>query len=90
MKAKDFLPVDHIIINSIAVRGALGPLTVWVTKDSDHEGTISCNKKHWTKLYEKTHQPSYRAYKELDLSKSPIVLKPGQVRGIYIHSTRRG
>jgi len=90
VKAKDYLPVDHIIINSIAVRGALGPLTVWVTKDSELGGSISCNKKHWKKLYEKTHPPSYRAYKELDLSKSPIVLKPGQVRGIYIHSTRRG
>ena len=82
--------MDHIVINSIAVRGALGPLTVWVTKDSELGGTISCNKKQWKKLYEKTHPPSYTTYQELDLGKSPIVLKPGQVRGIYIHSTRRG
>ena len=29
VKCKDILPVDHVVINSVAVRGALGPLTVW-------------------------------------------------------------
>jgi hypothetical protein len=47
-------------------------------------------KKFWTKIYEKTHKPCVVGYKELDFSSNPIVLKPGQVRGIYIHSTRRG
>ena len=43
--------------------------------------------KHWTKIYEKEHRPSRRAYEPLDLSDNPIILKPGDVRGIYIHST---
>ena len=47
-------------------------------------------RKDWVKIYEKTHRPSFVGYRELDLSASPIVLKPGQVKGIYIHSTRRG
>lgn len=42
---------------------------------------------HWTKIYEKVHKPSRRSYEELDLSENPIILKPGDVRGIYIHST---
>lgn len=29
VKCKDILPIDHVIINGVAVRGALGPLTVW-------------------------------------------------------------
>lgn len=47
------------------------------------------NPKYFTKVYEKVHTPkSFRDYEELDLSQNPIVLKPGQIRAIYIHSTR--
>ena len=31
IKCKDLLPVDHLVIKSVAVRGRLGPLTVWVS-----------------------------------------------------------
>lgn len=61
-----------------------------VTKQETLNGEISMSKKHWTKIYEKTHTPSFVGYKELDLSASPVMLRPGQVKGIYIHSTRRG
>ena len=61
-----------------------------VTKDENLNGEISMSKKHWKKIYEKTHPPSYLTYKELDFSAHQSVLKPGQVKGIYIHSTRRG
>ena len=90
VKCKDILPLDHLVINSVAVRGALGPLTVWVTKSEDLNGEIQLSKKHWTKIYQKEHQPSFIGYETLDLSAKPIILKPGQVKGIYIHSTRRG
>mmetsp|Transcript_28258 Transcript_28258/g.40980 ORF Transcript_28258/g.40980 Transcript_28258/m.40980 type:complete len:436 (+) Transcript_28258:943-2250(+) len=148
IKCKEVLPVDHIVMNSISVRGRLGPLTVWVTKDPDvatattapaqlsgaaaaartncssdaitstipssgpsayyrrqqhvrrsaaagggaglRNGEIIMSKKNWTKIYEKTHRPSFRKYVELDLSSNPVILKPGQVRAIYIHSTLPG
>lgn len=90
VKCKEILPLDHLVINSIAVRGALGPLTVWITKSEQLGGEIVMSKKHWSKIYQKEHQPSFVGYKELDLSANPIILKPGQVKGIYIHSTRRG
>ena len=61
-----------------------------MTKDENLHGEISMSRRHWKKIYEKTHAPSFVSYKELDLSSNPIVLRPGQVRGIYIHSTRRG
>jgi hypothetical protein len=115
IQAKRVLPVDHIIINSICVRGKLGPLTVWVTNDdtsemSDYGTGVSplplrydlrnrgqtlrqsqmvMKAKHFTKIYEKTHSPkSVQEYEELDLSQSPIILRPGQIRGVYIHSSR--
>ena len=43
--------------------------------------------KHWIKIYEKEHKPSRRTYEPLDLSDNPIILKPGEVRGVYIHSS---
>lgn len=48
------------------------------------------SKKRWTKIYERTHSPSFVGYCELDLSSNPVILKPGQVKGMYIHSTLRG
>ena len=46
--------------------------------------------RYWTKVYEQTHEPSQRQYKVLDFSDNPVVMKPGQVRAIYIHSTLPG
>ena len=108
VKCKDILPVDHIAIRSIAVRGQLGPLTVWVSKlpeelpsrnSSRHSDATSKNNSattvfrlsssHWHKIYQAEHQPSQEEYCSLKLD-SPIILKPGQVRAIYIHSTLPG
>mmetsp|Transcript_9952 Transcript_9952/g.21702 ORF Transcript_9952/g.21702 Transcript_9952/m.21702 type:complete len:412 (+) Transcript_9952:117-1352(+) len=36
VKCKDLLPLDHLVIKSVAVRGELGPLTVWVSKPEEH------------------------------------------------------
>mmetsp|Transcript_48101 Transcript_48101/g.145278 ORF Transcript_48101/g.145278 Transcript_48101/m.145278 type:complete len:462 (-) Transcript_48101:471-1856(-) len=146
VKAKDVLPVHQVLITEISVRGRLGPLTVWVTKDDDAEdavsnasspstvaassaspassmethgynlrsnsrstqsalssslrrGTsgravansqISMRPRHWTKIYSRTHPQSFSSYTALDLSSNPIRLRPGQVRGVYIHSTLEG
>ena len=157
IKAKRSLPVHQIVINSLSIRGRLGPITVWVTKDEEAyrdeerkrlaieeaaaasssaaaataaassdltsspvakkskynlrarfsrkssksgqqqkravrpiEGQISMRKRDWIKIYEKEHGPSFRTYTQLDLSARPIILRPGEVRGVYIHSTLEG
>eukprot|EP00586_Coscinodiscus_wailesii_P000211 CAMPEP_0172481088 /NCGR_PEP_ID=MMETSP1066-20121228/6669_1 /TAXON_ID=671091 /ORGANISM="Coscinodiscus wailesii, Strain CCMP2513" /LENGTH=443 /DNA_ID=CAMNT_0013243051 /DNA_START=143 /DNA_END=1474 /DNA_ORIENTATION=+ len=142
VKCKDTLPIDHIIIKSISVRGRLGPLTVWVSKDpaavdaegekSEDRGTRSAasawcgdddddddgeedgnnvmhgkkcrsmamsllKKNHivahssqWTQIYSKYHRPSMSNLQELDFSSNPIIIKPNQVRGIYVHSRLPG
>jgi len=121
IKCKDILPINQVVINSIAVRGGLGPVTVWVTNDDttvikttagiahrhpiqvkkrsskssvfaptvgqNQNGKISLKPEHWTRVYSKTHTSSFREYTSLDIESNPIVLKPNQVRGIYIHST---
>eukprot|EP00522_Entomoneis_paludosa_P012465 CAMPEP_0172456816 /NCGR_PEP_ID=MMETSP1065-20121228/17765_1 /TAXON_ID=265537 /ORGANISM="Amphiprora paludosa, Strain CCMP125" /LENGTH=428 /DNA_ID=CAMNT_0013210063 /DNA_START=22 /DNA_END=1305 /DNA_ORIENTATION=- len=102
VKCKDLLPLDHLLIKSVAIRGALGPLTVWVSNEEEHVNDRNNNSsndrlnqrvrldpRYWTKLYDNTHEPSRRTYKEL-LLESPIRLQPGQTRVIYIHSTLPG
>ncbi|KAI2495036.1 hypothetical protein MHU86_19468 [Fragilaria crotonensis] len=92
VKCKDNLPLDHVIINSIAVRGRLGPITVWVSNEQRRPDPqyFAMNPRYWTKIYEKTHRPSFQTFQTLDLSQNPIVMKPGQVRAIYVHSTLPG
>eukprot|EP00980_Cylindrotheca_fusiformis_P004530 scaffold961_cov122-Cylindrotheca_fusiformis.AAC.38 len=88
VKCKDLLPLDHVVIKSVAVRGGLGPMTVWVSNEDEGngDGRVRLNSAYWTKLYEKTHRSSKVNYKTLELDQ-PITLRPGQVRCIYIHST---
>jgi len=122
IKCKDILPINQVVINSISVRGGLGPITVWVTNDEttvigtaasiahrhpthakkrssrssvfaptaekkNQTGKISLKPEHWTQIYSNTHTPSFREYTSLDITSNPIILKPNQVRGVYIHST---
>ena len=91
VKCKDLLPLHHLIIKSISVRGRLGPLTVWVSKEDipvadNGEHRFKLRPKYWEKIYEKTHTASFRKYKQLALD-TPIRLLPGQVRAIYVSST---
>jgi hypothetical protein len=88
IKCKDLLPLDHLIIKSVAVRGRLGPITVWVSKEDvpvgpNGEHRFKLRPKYWQKIYEKTHSASFRNYKQLVLD-TPIRLVPGQVRAIYV------
>lgn len=112
IKCKDLLPVDHISIRSLAVRGQLGPMTVWISKEeselparnnrrsqrnrnnnntnTNNATSVFClTKSHWNKIYEKDHDPSQHEYATLELDQ-PIIMKPGQIKAIYIHSTLPG
>lgn len=104
VKAKKLLPMDRVVIHSVAVRGNLGPMTVWVSKEDEEEDPANpdetdetantfqfrLSSRHWIKIYEKVLAPSPREYAVLDFSATPITLKPGQVRAIYIHSSAPG
>jgi hypothetical protein len=94
IRAKAVVPVQHIVLKSIAVRGQLGPLTVWITNEDeqvDEQGRFRTRltPRHWTQIYAQKHAPSQSRYQTLELAQ-PVLLYPGQVRGIYIHSTRGG
>jgi len=46
IQCKELLPVDHLVVKSVAVRGRLGPLTVWVSKK--HSNLNSALNKHYS------------------------------------------
>jgi hypothetical protein len=105
IKAKKDLPVHQLIINSVAVRGQLGPMTVWVSNRDAGTGATAngqqehnqrnqyefpLHSRHWTQIFKADVKPSRREYATLDLSSNPIVLNPGEVRAIYVHSASPG
>ena len=119
IRIKEDLPVSKIVLYSVAVRGRLGPMTVWVSNEDaptgtpGHRGDAATNnnnnepdgngpprrggnfhfrlrRRDWTKVYEQVHAPSVRQYQKLDFSDNPVILKPGTVRAIYIHSKLPG
>jgi len=94
LKCNDFLPINSIVIHSLAVRGRLGPITVWVcNRSSDaqsYDGSLlNTPAEEWTKIHERTYRPSWRAYQALDFQDTPVTLEPGQVKAFYIHSSLR-
>lgn len=81
------LPAEYIEIQSLSVRGDLGPMTVWMTPDTFQNKHESEDK--WTQLYSGAHAPSSQTYTALILPE-PIRLKPGEQCGIYVHSALPG
>jgi len=45
IKCKDLLPIDHLVVKSVAVRGRLGSLTVWISK-KDANYNIARNQRY--------------------------------------------
>jgi len=105
IECKSILPVDHVVIDSIAIRGELGPITVWVSRENDDaddaddaDDSETMYQKwnvpnpimsDWEKVYEKTLPASVVEMAEIVLD-TPIVIKPGTRRGVYVHSTLLG
>lgn len=80
--------METILLRSVWVRGALGPMTVWVTPGGFNELNYE-DRNQWEKVYEKRHAPSHRSLVELAFD-SPLLLRPGDMLGVYVHSARQG
>jgi hypothetical protein len=93
IRVKEYLPVEHILLHSISVRGRLGNLTVHVsneTADGNNNTTeIPLRANCWTQLYQGKHKMVRTGYAKLEFPQ-PLLLKPGQVRLLYVHSTHDG
>jgi hypothetical protein len=80
-------PLEYLEIQALAVRGHLGPMTVWWTKDSFFN---KCeDRTQWQLCYKHTHPPSRRSYTRLEFQKT-VRLLPGERCGLYVHSQLPG
>ena len=80
-------PVEYIEVQSVAVRGQLGPVTVWSTEggfEGKHERS-----KEWVLRHEAVHKASPSTLVELPLSQ-PVRLRLGERCGLYVHSALSG
>mmetsp|Transcript_62693 Transcript_62693/g.178009 ORF Transcript_62693/g.178009 Transcript_62693/m.178009 type:complete len:308 (-) Transcript_62693:126-1049(-) len=84
---KDVLPVAFIEITSVAVRGDLGPLTVWVTPETFHGKNEDGS--HWRLVYSGKHAPSADRLVPLELPE-PVRVGRGESVGLYVHSSLPG
>ena len=68
------LPIDFVRITSVSVRGNLGPMSVYVSRDPDVAGyrAIFNNPDKWTRIYSKDLGPSRRACVELCFAEPPL------------------
>jgi len=87
VRCTDELPVEWLEVTSVAVRGRLGPMTVWTTPSSHQDKWQSSAA--WTKVYERSHAPSHEDLVALDLD-APIRLAAGESCGLFVHSARHG
>ena len=81
------LPMEYLELQSVSVRGNLGPMTVWQTP-------ISYHGKHevedaWTLVYEGHQAPSRDVLVELKFTE-PIQLRQGTSCALYVHSAGPG
>lgn len=81
------LPVEFLQIDSLSIRGDLGPITVWTTPGTRRKKEHAPDE--WSCLHEQDHQASIRDYQRLELSR-PIRLGPGESCGLYVHSALPG
>lgn len=93
----DKLPMKYCRIDSVWVRGCLGLMRIFITKQATgfqttFEGGV-CEPEYWEQIYEKFHDPHLRAgadgekYSELKLTE-PVIVNPGERYGLYVHSGR--
>jgi hypothetical protein len=87
VRAKEGMPFEYLEINGIAVRGELGPITIWTTPETyknKHE-----SQEEWKCIHNQVHAASLRDFKSMQLD-STIRLKPGESCGLYVHSQTPG
>jgi hypothetical protein len=85
---KDEIPVEQVLLQSIAVRGALGRMSVYICVGGfQGKELIQTN---WQRVYGPTHcLPSVHTFQDLELLDGKgFPVKMGDVLGIYVHSER--
>uniref|UniRef100_A0A061R2E7 Uncharacterized protein n=1 Tax=Tetraselmis sp. GSL018 TaxID=582737 RepID=A0A061R2E7_9CHLO len=79
----DKLPCEYVEVQSVWVRGQLGPLTVYTSNRSYKE--CMSNPSDWEVRHKATYGPSFHNLVELKLD-PPLMIQAGARAGLYVHS----
>jgi hypothetical protein len=86
----DILPIDFVRVTSVAVRGGLGPMSVYIsTKPQQRYTEIFESPELWKRIYSRDHNPSPHRLVDLKFDE-PLVFRPGETRAMYVHSANPG
>jgi len=97
MMVKAEIPLDYLEIESLSVRGQLGPMSVWTTPGHFDElveigegGSRSRerkfhNERHWACIHKRVHFPSTRQLTLLVFD-APVRVRAGDEISFYVHS----
>lgn len=85
------LPLAYVKVDSFWVRGALGPVSVYITNAPTPAGYrgLHDDPDSWRKVFDRNLSPSLYTLVELRLEE-PLYMFAGDVYGVYIHSRQRG
>jgi hypothetical protein len=90
IESRSDLPVQFIEIQSIAVRGDLGMISVYACENDDLRQLSRIPPSRWKRLFgPKELEPSRHTFEELVLD-VPIRMAPNRVMGVYVHSQLPG
>lgn len=89
VKCTESLPIQFVEITSLAVRGSLGPMTVWTVPETYRGKLQEENRKSWSIIYEQSHPVSFHELVPLEFQ-TPVRLAAGESCGLFVHSKRPG
>ena len=84
VRCKEHIPAAYIQVQGIAVRGMLGPMTIWMTRGGFIQKHTT--EAQWDLVHQEDASPSFRKLRTFKLEE-PIRLRPGEVVGLYVHSS---
>ena len=84
VSASSTQPIEFVQIDSIWVRGALGPVSIYVTKKPQSFHVANTDPEAWRMVYGTvTHEASFDSYTELPLAE-PLQLAGGQRCALFV------
>ena len=87
VRANKGLPYEYLELEGVAVRGELGPITIWSTPETYKNKHNS--RDEWTCIHNQAYPASLTEFRSMKLD-TTIRLKPGETCGLYVHSQTPG
>jgi hypothetical protein len=87
VRANPGMPYEYMEVEGVAVRGELGPITIWTTPDTFRDKNESQDE--WSCIHSQVHPASLTEFRPMRFDHA-IRLKPGESCGLYIHSKTPG